>query len=68
MSETPDPTWMIDVLRDLSAFAKHNGFEASAEALQEAERLVSLEIEERCKPQDRFPNRGDNFVVFSRDR
>ncbi|MCR9272194.1 MULTISPECIES: hypothetical protein [Mameliella] len=67
MDEKPDPRWMVEVLRDLAAFALVNGFEASAVALKEAENLVKLEIEERSGPEGGFPERGDNFVVFSRD-
>jgi hypothetical protein len=67
MSETPNPTWMIEVLKDLRAFAAHNGYDASAAALEGAEYQVSLEIEQRRKADGGFPELGDNFTVISRD-
>jgi hypothetical protein len=68
VSETPNPTWMIEVLKDLRAFAEHNGYDASVTALEEAKRHIALEIEQRRKADGDFPERGDNFTIISRDR
>ncbi|MBY6120431.1 hypothetical protein KUV64_14955 [Mameliella alba] len=55
MSDTPDPTWMIEVLRDLRAFAEYNSYPASVEALKEAEKLIENEVGPPCDPNSDFP-------------